>query len=111
MMYKDATAEEVNVALQRSWNAFRLYRKKDLKERASFLKLIAKELDSVSSDLVLVSNKETNLGKARLTTELKRTIFQLNSYADACAGGTWLDIRIDTADTKRNPPNPICEKC
>ncbi|HWI91713.1 MAG TPA: aldehyde dehydrogenase (NADP(+)) [Flavisolibacter sp.] len=109
-MYKDATLEEVNTALQNSWNAFKLYRKKDLKERASFLKLIAKELDSVSSDLVLVSNKETNLGKARLTTELKRTIFQLNSYADACAGGTWLDIRIDTADTKRNPPKPDLRK-
>jgi NADP-dependent aldehyde dehydrogenase len=109
-MYKDATLEEVNTALQNSWNAFKLYRKKDLKERASFLKSIAKELEAVSSDLISTSNKETNLGEARLTTELKRTVFQLNSYGDACAEGTWLDIRIDTADANRNPPKPDLRK-
>lgn len=109
-MYNDATVEEVNEALQQSWNAFRQYRKKDLKERAAFLKLIAKELEAMSEKLILVANKETNLGEARLKVELKRTIFQLNSYADACSEGTWLDIRIDTAGTNRNPAKPDLRK-
>lgn len=110
MMYKDATVEEVNEALQRSWRAFKVFRKKDLKERAAFLKAIAKELEAVFDDLVSTANRETNLGETRLTSEIKRTIFQLTSYADACAEGTWLDVRIDTADANRNPPRPDLRK-
>ena len=109
-MYKDATAQEVNEALERSWNAFRGYRKKDLKERSQFMKAIAQELEIISSDLVSIANTETSLGEARLAGELKRTIFQLNSYAEACAEGTWLDVRIDTADANRNPPKADLRK-
>lgn len=109
-MYKDASVEEVNEALQLSWNAFRQFRKKDLKERAAFLKAIAKELELLGGQLIAVANRETNLGEARLTVELKRTIFQLNSYADACAEGAWLDIRIDTADLNRNHAKPDLRK-
>ena len=109
-MYKDATNHEVNEALEQSWNAYREFRKWDLKERASFLKAIAKEMEEAGNELLAVADKETSLGQARLTTELKRTIFQLNSYADACAVGSWLDIRIDTADTNRNPPKPDIRK-
>src|SRR5215203_2276767 len=109
-MYKDATAEEVNEALEKSWNAYRQFRKRDLKERAAFLKMIAKKMEEASSELVAVADKETHLGLARLTIELKRTMFQLSSYADAGAEGSWLDIRIDTADTKRNPQKPDLRK-
>jgi len=108
--YKDATMQEVNEALQHSWNAFKQYRKKDLKERAAFMKAIAKEMEAVGKELISTANQETNLEKARLKVELKRTIFQLNSYADACAEGTWLDIRIDTADPNRNPAKPDLRK-
>jgi 2,5-dioxopentanoate dehydrogenase len=109
-MYKDATVEQVNEALQRSWSAFKEYRKLDLKQRASFLNSIAKEMQAIDSKLVSTANEETNLGELRLSGELKRTIFQLNSYADACAEGTWLDVRIDTADAGRNPPKPDLRK-
>jgi alpha-ketoglutaric semialdehyde dehydrogenase len=108
--YKDATIEEVNEALERSWKAFKEYRKKDLNERAAFLKTIAKEMEAVSAQLVSTAFRETNLEEGRLQGELKRTIFQLNNYADACAEGTWLDIRIDTADNNRTPPKPDLRK-
>jgi 2,5-dioxopentanoate dehydrogenase len=109
-IYKDATMQEVNEALEKSWNAYREFRKRDLKERAAFLKIIAKEMEAKSNELIAVADKETHLGQARLTIELKRTIFQLSSYADACSQGSWLDIRIDTADPKRNPPKPDLRK-
>jgi NADP-dependent aldehyde dehydrogenase len=109
-IYKDASAQEVNEAMERSWNGYKQYRKKDLKERAAFLEAIAKELEALSDQLVSAADKETNLGGARLAGELKRTIFQLTSYAAACAEGTWLDIRIDTADINRNPPKPDLRK-
>ncbi|MGZ3881951.1 MAG: aldehyde dehydrogenase (NADP(+)) [Flavisolibacter sp.] len=108
--YKDATVQEVNAALEASWKAYRQFRKLNLKERADFLKTIGKELEAIGSELVATANSETNLGEARLAGELKRTIFQLNSYGDACAEGTWLDIRIDTADEQRNPPKPDLRK-
>jgi len=40
-----------------------------------------------SNSLIEFTIKETNLQEARLKSELVRTIFQLNSYADACAQG------------------------
>lgn len=99
--YKDASLQEIDEAMERSWFAFRAYREKTLKERAAFLKTIAKEMEATGSRLMEMAHRETNLEEARLKVELKRTIFQLNSYAETCEEGTWLDIRIDTPD-----PNP-----
>lgn len=108
--FKDATAEEVNKALQDSWKAFEEYRKLNLKQRAQLLLAIAEELKAHAEELVQTANQETHLDEARLTVELNRTVFQLTSYAQACEEGTWLDIRIDTADTNRNPPKPDLRK-
>ena len=80
------------------------------KSRAAFLYTIADELAEREEDLISVTQKETNLAAQRLRVELKRTIFQLTSYANACAEGTWLDIRIDTSDLMRNPPKPDLRK-
>jgi NADP-dependent aldehyde dehydrogenase len=95
-IYKDATIAEIDEALHQSWQAFKIYRQKSLKQRAAFLHSIAKELDLMINELIPVAARETNLEEARLQGELKRTIFQLTSYADACEAGAWLDIRIDT---------------
>ncbi|RYZ29026.1 MAG: aldehyde dehydrogenase family protein, partial [Chitinophagaceae bacterium] len=110
MAFTDATIEEVNAALGQANKAFAVYKKKDLKSRAAFLYSVAAELQKLSAELIAVANKETNLSEERLKVELKRTIFQLTSYADACAEGTWLDIRIDTAISDRNPPKPDLRK-
>jgi 2,5-dioxopentanoate dehydrogenase len=108
--YRDVTVQGVNDAMHRSWRAFKEYRKRDLKARAQFLKTVAKEMEAVSTDLISTASRETNLDEARLAIEFKRTVFQLTSYADACAEGTWLDIRIDAADSNRNPPGPDLRK-
>jgi NADP-dependent aldehyde dehydrogenase len=110
MSFNDASIEEVNVALKQSNKAFAIYKKLDLKSRADFLQTIAAELKTIASELISIAHRETNLDEARLNIELKRTIFQLTSYAEACAEGTWLDIRIDTGDEKRNPPKPDLRK-
>ena len=108
--YKDATIEEVDSALKSSWKAFLKYRKLNLKDRAYFLRTIASGLEAASDDLITIADKETHLGAARLESELKRTIFQLTSYGQACEEGAWLDIRIDTADGNRNPAKPDLRK-
>ena len=108
--YKDATIQEVDAAMQASWQAFQQYRQKNLKERADFLRTIAKELEKRTEVIVKTAMGETALEEGRLQGEFKRTIFQLNSYAQACEEGMWLDIRMDSADPNRNPPKPDLRK-
>jgi NADP-dependent aldehyde dehydrogenase len=96
--------------MQLAWTAFHAYRKCSLKERAAFMKAIAGELKADSDALIKMAMQETNLTEARLRSELTRTIFQLTSYADFCEDGQWLDTRIDTAMTDRNPPKPDLRK-
>ena len=98
MEFTDASIEEVNEVMQRAWDAFTIYRKAPLKERARFMRAIAKELDSAGDELIQTAMQETNLPEARLKNEKTRTVFQLNNYADACERGDWLEARIDTAN-------------
>src|SRR5690349_12114536 len=104
MTYTDSTAEEIDVIMQEAWAAFHVYRKLSLKQRADFMRTIAKEMGDLGDELLTTAGEETNLPEARLRNERARTIFQLTSYADACEKGDWLEARIDTAIPDRNPP-------
>jgi len=109
-MYQDSTMEEVNEAMEKAWQAFLLYRKLSLKQRAGFMHAIANELENLSDEVLKTAHEETHLPEARLRNEKARTIFQLNNYADACERGEWLEARIDTAIPDRNPPKPDLRK-
>ena len=109
-MFKDATIEEVNVAVSHSYQAFQQYRKYSLKQRADLMRAIAIELELCGDELIQTAMNETNLPEARLRGERARTIYQLTSYADACENGDWLDARIDTAIPDKNPPKPDIRK-
>ena len=98
--YIDATPTEIEAIVQSSWQAFTKYRKMNLKDRAGFLKAIANRLQNASEQIIKKAMEETNLEGPRLQVELTRTIFQLESYAEACAEGAWLDIRINTANAQ-----------
>ncbi|GAB3422733.1 aldehyde dehydrogenase (NADP(+)) [Niabella aquatica] len=109
-MFNDATLQQVDESLKAAWNAFHVYRKCSLKERAGFMRSIAKQIDRLGDDLIITAGKETNLPEARLREERARTVFQLNSYADACERGVWLEARIDTAIPGKSPPRPDIRK-
>ncbi|HRO48411.1 aldehyde dehydrogenase (NADP(+)) [Agriterribacter sp.] len=108
--FKDATAEEISKVMEQAWAAFEVYSTFSLRQRAGFMRAIAGELELISAAVVATAMKETNLPEARLKNELTRTIFQLNSYADACEQGNWLEARIDTAIPDRNPPKTDLRK-
>ncbi len=110
MNYKDFSAEEIDVVMQQAWNAFHIYRKFSLKQRAAFMRAIAVELENCGDALIHTAMGETNLPEVRLRGERARTIFQLNSYAEACEKGNWLDARIDTAIPDKTPPKPDIRK-
>lgn len=108
--FNDATQEEINKVMEEAWKAFEIYRNYSLKQRSGFMRAIALALDTERATLVNMAMKETNLQESRLDNEISRTIFQLNSYADACEQGNWLDVRIDTAIPDRMPPKPDLRK-
>jgi alpha-ketoglutaric semialdehyde dehydrogenase len=110
MTYKDFSAEEIDAVMQDAWNAFHVYRKFSLKQRAAFMKAIAVELENCGDALIQTAMSETNLPEARLRGERARTIFQLNSYAEACEKADWLAASIDTAIPDKVPPKPDIRK-
>jgi alpha-ketoglutaric semialdehyde dehydrogenase len=109
-MYTDHSLEEVDQTMQQAWKAFHQFRKVSLKDRANFMRAIGRAIEEADAKLVEVAMRETNLPEARLKNEKGRTVFQLNSYADACERGDWLQVRIDTADSERTPPKPDIRK-
>ncbi|MEP6747561.1 MAG: aldehyde dehydrogenase (NADP(+)) [Bacteroidota bacterium] len=109
-MFTDASVADIDKVMQQSWQAFHQYRKLSLKQRASFMRAIAVEMENTGDLLITTAMQETNLPEARLRGERARTIFQLNNYADACEKGEWLETRIDTAIPDKTPPKPDIRK-
>ncbi len=109
-MFTDATSEEIDIVMQQAWQAFHQYRQLSLQQRAGFMRAIAVEMENAGDLLIRTAMDETNLPEARLQGERARTIFQLNSYADACEKGEWLEARIDTAIPGKTPPKPDIRK-
>ena len=109
--FKDATPAEIEAVMKQSWQAFLVYRKSSLKQRADFMRGIALALEAIRSKVVPVAMQETHLPEGRLNGELSRTISQLNNYAQAAETGSWLEARIDTAQPDRSPaPKPDLRK-
>ncbi len=100
----------VDAIMSKAWQAFHIYRKMSLKQRADFMRAIAKELEACGDELLEVAMSETNLPMARLKNERARTMYQLTSYADACEKGDWLDIRINTGVKESIPAKPDIRK-
>lgn len=109
-MFNDITSEELNEVMEQSWKAFLIYRKYSLKQRADFMRTIAKEIENLGDELINVAIEETHLTETRLKAEKARTIYQLVSYADACEKGNWMDIRIDRAKNDKNSVKPDVRK-
>jgi len=96
MKFQDATTKEIDDILEEAWQAFGVYRRTTLKQRADLMRAIAKGLEMSGDTLIATAMRETNLPEARLKNERTRTQFQLTSYAEACEAGHWLEARIDT---------------
>ena len=109
-MFTDTTLEDIDIIMNDAWQAFHVYRKLSLKQRADFMRSIAIEIENAGDVLIEAAIKETNLTEARLRSERARTILQLNSYAGACEKGNWVEARIDTAVKDKTPPKPDIRK-
>src|SRR5437016_8927172 len=108
--FMDTMPGEIDRAMEIAGTAAQAYAKFSLRQRAGFMKAIARNLEAAGDELISTAMEETHLAAARLQSEKNRTVFQLNNYADACEKGDWMQVRIDTADPERNPPKPDIRK-
>ena len=102
-MFKDTTIPEIEIIMQQSWNAFYVYRKCSLKQRADFMRAIAREIEALGDELLKITGEETNLPEARLVGERGRTCNQLRQFAALLKEGSWVEARVDTAIPDRTP--------
>lgn len=65
--------------------------------RAGWLSAIASALEDDVAELVALADRETGLGRERLTGEVHRTAGQLRHYAAAAVDGAFLGVTIDNA--------------
>src|SRR4030088_950586 len=83
------------------------FRAPGAKERATFLRRIAEQIEMLGDELIQVCHEESKLTVDRLRGERVRTINQLVMFADLIEEGSWVDARIDTAQPERKPiPKP-----
>ena len=102
-----ATITEVDRAVEKATAAFQVYRKISGVKKAAFLEAIADEIIGLGDALITVCCAESGLPKGRIEGERGRTVGQLKLFADLLKEGSWLDARIETANSERVPlPKP-----
>jgi 2,5-dioxopentanoate dehydrogenase len=105
--FHEATPEEIQQAIEKSGQAFQIYRTKSGLEKARFLEAIADEILALGDVLIQSAMGETGLPEARLTGERGRTVGQLKLFAQLLREGSWVNARIDLAEPDRKPaPRP-----
>ena len=105
--YHEATAAEVDRAVQLAAQVFRSYGRTSPAQRAAFLRAIADELIALGPTLIERAHVETALPIARLEGERARTVGQLRLFADLLDEGSWVEARIDRGNATRLPlPKP-----
>ena len=102
-IFYEASNEEINEAVLLASEAFQKYRMISGKEKAAFLNAIADEILALDDELIQVYCSETGLPEGRAKGERGRTVFQLRSFADLVAEGSWVNATIDTAQPERTP--------
>ncbi|WP_338889388.1 aldehyde dehydrogenase family protein [Rhodococcus sovatensis] len=98
MDIEDTSADDLSAVLDSARRASTQWARTPRSLRSAALDAIATGLETANDDLVSIAIEETRLTEARLRTELTRTCFQLRMFAQYIAEGSYLDVRVDTAD-------------
>ena len=99
----EATSEEINEAVKLATDGFKEFKNVSGKQKAEFLNAIADEILGLDDELVKMYCLESGLPEGRAKGERGRTVFQLRSFADLVADGSWVEATIDTAQPERLP--------
>ncbi len=106
-VFHEATASEINAAVDAAVSAFDAYRNKLAETRADFLEAIAEETLAMGDDFLEQTSSETGYPLARCSAERDRAVAHTRQFAELLREGSWADARIDTGDLSREPfPKP-----
>lgn len=98
-----ATSGELELALEKAVQAFAAYKKFSGERKAVFLEAIAEEIEALGETLIHRAMAESGLPKGRLIGERGRTCNQLRLFAKLLRDGSWVDVKIETAQPNRQP--------
>jgi 2,5-dioxopentanoate dehydrogenase len=105
--FHNATAAEIDQAVQAAAAAFQITRQYAAARLAAFLDKVAAEILALGDELLTTADMETALGMPRLTSERGRTTGQLQAFATLLREGSYVEAIIDTALPDRQPaPRP-----
>lgn len=105
--FTEATADEVEQAMNLAAKAALTYSNVSGKNKATFLRAIANNILALDQPLVERAMAEAGLPEGRIKGERGRTVGQLNMFAALLEEGSWVDARIDVANPERVPaPKP-----
>ena len=108
--HPDASPHQIDEAMESAWSCFPPFRKQPGKARAMFLRDIARRLEENKDQLVLLADTETSLGHIRLQLELKRTISELELFADLAKSEKWKERKKEPSEPNRKPiPKPAMQ--
>ncbi|MCD0489530.1 aldehyde dehydrogenase (NADP(+)) [Pedobacter sp. MC2016-14] len=103
----NASAKNIDEAVNAAKAAHQVYKKINKHLKASFLRTIAEEIEAIGEVLINRASAESGLPLARLTGELGRTTGQLRLFANLVEEGSWVNAIIDEAQPERKPlPKP-----
>lgn len=106
-----ATAEETDMAVEKAFKAWRIYRNTSGAQRAAFLQEIANGIESLGNELVTRIMQETAYPESRVIVERNRTCAQLRMFAHEAEYGLWKEWTIDVELPERSPaPRPELRK-
>ena len=102
-----ATSDEIDKAVTLADRSFQTYSRIPGREKATFLRKIAANIEANAAEIIERAGKETALPMARLQGETARTCGQLRLFAQVVEEGSWIMARLDRPDPHREPaPKP-----
>src|ERR1700751_1410566 len=105
--FVSATPADVESAARLASESFAIFAHTSGRDRGTFLRRIASNIEGFADDLVARAHLETALPKPRLQSETARTCGQLRLFAQVVEEGSWVGARIDRTDPDRKPlPKP-----
>jgi NADP-dependent aldehyde dehydrogenase len=96
-VFAPTTASEADQIIGAAARSFDTWSNMAGAERAKILIAVADALDANVQRLADIADRETGLGKVRLTGEAARTTFQIRSFATALLNGEFISPQLDAA--------------
>jgi len=88
-IYENATSLEINLAVDAAHKCFIEFKNMPSIQKSAFLRSIAKRVEENRSLIIQTTDRETNLGKARLEGEFNRTLEQILAFARLAENESW----------------------